>query len=305
MTIIRNAVSNVAERIITALLTLITVPIQVRLLGLEAYGLLGFVASLQVLFAILDFGLGPTVIREVAAGTAGTGRHSRALIQTFSGVYWSIAVVAKAFLVMSAPWIATHWLHPGALPTSTVVLAIRLIAISVLLRWPVSLYAGAIAGAQRLDAVNGIRIAMSALKLLGGLLVLLWFRTVTSYLLWLALSAIVEVACYMVVAVRLVPSFSLQPGFSLAALRRVWRFSLHMNVISVLSAVFVQTDRLLISRLLPIAELGVYSVAYSLAVGLSILQNVISTALFLPLRSRSSDARLRRCGSGAPSRLKS
>lgn len=280
MTVVRNAVSNVAERVITAVLTVVTVPVQVHLLGLEAYGLLGFVASLQLLFGVLDFGLGPTIIREVAADTAGAGQHTRALVQTFSGLYWSIALLAGTLLSVSAPWIADHWLHLGTLPAGTAVLAVRLIALSVLLRWPVSLYAGAVAGAQRLDIVNGVRIAMSCLKLLGGLLILLWFRTVASYLLWLAGAAFCEVACYMVVAVRVVPNFSLRPAFSTAALRKVWKFSLHMNLISMMAALFVQADRLMISRLLPIVELGVYSVAYNLAAALSILSTVVTAALF-------------------------
>jgi O-antigen/teichoic acid export membrane protein len=280
MTIVRNALTNVAERIISAVLMLVAVPIQIRLLGMEAYGLLGFVASLQVLLSILDFGLAPTVIREVAADTAEAREHSRALIQTFSGVYWSIALAAGTFVVLVAPWLASHWLHAGSLSDAVVVLAIRLIAISVLLRWPVSLYAGAIAGAQRLDAVNAIRIASSLLKILGGLLVLLYFRTLASYLVWLALAAVAEIACYMTVAARLVPNLTFRPGFSRSALEKVWRFSLHMNVMSMLTALFVQADRLMISRLLPIAELGFYSVAYSLAMCISILQNVVSTALF-------------------------
>ena len=175
--IIRNAASSIVERVISTVLTLIIVPLQIRLLGMEAYGLLGFVASLQVLFNILDFGLGPTIVREVAADTANTRAHSRALVQTFSALYWSLAVLGGLALALSAPWLAHHWLQVGALPVDTVILAIRLIAISIVLRWPVSLYAGAIAGAQRLDVVNVIRIAISMLRLLGGALVLVYTRS--------------------------------------------------------------------------------------------------------------------------------
>ena len=84
----------------------------------------------------------------------------------------------------------------------------------------------------------------------------------------------------MATSVRVVPSLSLRPGFSSSALSKVWRFSLHMNLISCFALLFVQTDRLMISRLLPIAELGFYSVAYTVAGGLSIIQSVVSTALF-------------------------
>jgi O-antigen/teichoic acid export membrane protein len=74
-----------------------------------------------------------------------------------------------------------------------------------------------------------------------------------------------------------------------------------MNVISILTVLFVQGDRLIISRVLPIAELGFYSVAYSVASGLSMLQNVVTTALFPALAQQAalkeSMAIRRRCGS--------
>ena len=222
------------------------------------YGLLGFIASLQVVFNILDFGLGPTIIREVAAGTVDGRAHNRALFQTFSGLYWSIALAAGFGLALAAPWLADRWLQAGALPAQTVILAIRLIAVSILLRWPVSLYAGAIAGVQRLDIVNAIRIATSVFKLLGGLLVLVLSRSLVVYLVWLAVAALAEVSCYVVMSARLVPGMSFRPGISRAVLQRVWRFSFHMNLISMLAVVFAQADRFAISRLLPLAELGFY-----------------------------------------------
>lgn len=297
----RNVISNVIERAISTTLTLVILPFQVRLLGIEAYGILGFVASLQVLFSILDFGLSPTIIREVAGDTAGTRPQTRALFQTLGAVYWTIACATGFLLAASAPWIAKHWLRLEALPVQTVVLAIRLIAVSILLRWPVALYAGAIAGAQRLDVVNAIRIAMSVLKLLGGLIVLLYSTSLVAYLQWIAFAALVEVCGYMLASVRVLPHFSLRTRFSRSSLSQIWRFSLHMNFISLLAVLFVQGDRLIISRVLPIAELGFYSVAYSFASGLSMLQNVVTTALFPALVQQavlkeSIDIR-RRCAS--------
>jgi O-antigen/teichoic acid export membrane protein len=259
---------------------LIIVPVQVRLLGVDAYGLLGFLASLQVAFNTLDLGLGPTITREVAADMAGVHWHSRALIRTFATLYWCLAIAAAIALISLAPWLADHWLHAETLPRPTVTLAIRLVALSILLRWPASLYAGALAGVQRLDVVNVIRIGISVLKLLGGLVVLLYSRSLVAYLVWLAVVALTEIVCYMAASSRFVAAMSFGFEFSRGALRRVWRFSLHMNLISILVLVVGQIDRLTISRLLPIAALGVYSVAYSPVLILWVIQSIVTTALF-------------------------
>jgi O-antigen/teichoic acid export membrane protein len=271
--------SNAVERTISAALTLVILPFQVRILGIEAYGILGFVASLQVIFNILDLGLGPTVIREVAADGQRGARYA-AVFHSLTTVYWAIAGAIGVLLAATAPWIAARWLHPEALPLPTVILAIRLIAFSILLRWPVALYAGAITGAQRLDLVNAVRIGVSVLKLGGGVAVLVYSRSLVAYLLWLVFAAFVEVVAYMFAAVRIVPGISLRPRFSMTSLKGIWRYSLHMNMLSILAVMIVQADRIVISRALPIAELGFYSVAYSTATVLSVVQSLVTAALF-------------------------
>jgi len=268
------------ERGVSAVLTLVIVPFQVRLLGMEAYGLLSFVTSLQVLCNILDLGLAPMIVREVAGDRGPERAHSATIVQTFSAVYWTIASLLAAGLFASSSWLAGYWLRFETLPVATVVLAIRLMAISILLRWPVSLYAGSIAGIQRLDVVNMIRIAASAVRLLGGLVILLASRSLVAYLLWLGFVAFLEVASYVVALMRLMPVVSLRPRLSFSTIKKVWRYSIHMNLISVLSVVFVQSDRLIISRFLSVTELGYYSLAYNIVSGLSVIPTVLTTALF-------------------------
>jgi len=282
----RNILSNVAERACSTLLTLLLVPIQVRILGIETFGLLAFVASLQALFNLLDLGLGTTVTREVAADTDPHRCGSRAVVRTFATVYWTVAIGVGVGLALGARWLAVEWLQAGTLDPEEVVAAIRLVAVSVALRWPVALYAGILSGVQRLDVLNFVRITGSVLRLAGGLAVILWSRSLTAYLVWLAMAAVVEIALYVAASLRFAGEVSLWPGFSTAAVRRVWRFSLGMNAMSILILVLNQSDRLLIARLLPIEALGHYSVAHTLAAGLSVVHGTVTTALF-PALARS------------------
>ena len=65
----RNIVANLVGGIWITALTLAITPLQVRLLGIEAYGLIGFIATLQIVFTMFDFGLSSTVTREIASAT--------------------------------------------------------------------------------------------------------------------------------------------------------------------------------------------------------------------------------------------
>ena len=74
----------------TILLNLLAIPVQIRILGAEAYGLIGFVTSLQSILVLFDFGIPTTLIREVARDTSVDHRASHALFRTSSTIYWVV-----------------------------------------------------------------------------------------------------------------------------------------------------------------------------------------------------------------------
>lgn len=63
----KNTTSNLIGGAWITILTIIITPLQVNILGVEAYGLVGFIAALQTLFSVFDFGISNTVIRELAS----------------------------------------------------------------------------------------------------------------------------------------------------------------------------------------------------------------------------------------------
>ena len=65
-----NILANFAGQAWSGLLTLALVPVYIKFLGIEAYGLIGFYAMLQGMLVVLDFGLGQTLNRELARYSA-------------------------------------------------------------------------------------------------------------------------------------------------------------------------------------------------------------------------------------------
>src|SRR6185437_1738606 len=157
--------------------------------------------------------------------------------------------------------------------------ALQVGAIYLASRWPVVLYAGVISGSQRMDVLNTVKIGAVTVRLVGGIIVLIVWPQLTFFLWWLGISSIIEVAAYLVAARRVMPDADWRPGLSLEALRTVWSFSLQMAALALLSMVLTQVDRLMISKMLPLKELGYYSLAYTAATGISLVISSVSTAL--------------------------
>ncbi|MDO9271436.1 MAG: oligosaccharide flippase family protein [Rugosibacter sp.] len=275
----QNILANLAGGIWIGLLTLIITPLQVNLLGMEAYGVLGFIAALQIMATVLDLGLSTTLTRELAGDTSSGHVASRPLLRTALTFYWGMAILIGLLLSVPAGQIATAWFNPNTLDAATLEKTLRVVAVFLALRWPVSLYSGVLAGAQRMVTLNLVKSSMTSLRLLGGILVLLAWRDLGIFVTWIACSALIEVLTYAVVCRRILPGMDWRPGFSLPALSAVWRFSLSMNALAILGMGITQLDRLLIGKMLPLADMGYYSLAYSAATSISLILTALSSAL--------------------------
>ena len=61
-----NLAANLMGSAWAMLVQLVCIPLYVKFMGVEAYGLVGFYLMLQAMLQILDLGLSPTMNREMA-----------------------------------------------------------------------------------------------------------------------------------------------------------------------------------------------------------------------------------------------
>lgn len=275
----RNILANALGGSSQAILTLLIIPIQVRVFGTEAFGLLSFIAAVQIVFSVFDLGLSPTIAREVAIDASPDLRHSRELLQTLSPGYVAVGLLLGGGLAGSAGWLVDHWFDLGALPPDTARTVLLLGGVTVAIRWPVSFYGGVLIGRGRFDVLNGLKAGAAAFGLLGGAVVILATASLVAFAAWMALAAAVEVSLYLVACFRLVPGLSPRPRFSRPVLAHVWRSALSVATINVLAIAVTQSDRLLLSALAPIESVGYYSLAYNVLQGLGLVQGFFTSAM--------------------------
>ncbi len=275
----RNVAFNVVGGFWTIALNLLAVRFQLHILGAEAYGLLAFGASLQLFFALLEMGISTLIIREVAKDNSSDLHKSSALIQTAIFIFWTVAICLGTIIFLSSNWLVTNWITLEKVPSADATFVIRMWAIALAFNHPVLLYLGLITGLQRLDIGNMVKAGVTTAYLGGGIILLMLTSSMTLYMIWNAATSIGGVVIYAIVAQRLVKGRSLRPHFSLDAVRGVWRVSLQLGLNAAFAIVFTQSDRVLISRLLPVKQLGFYVAAYTIITGISLLQGFITTAV--------------------------
>ena len=277
-----NVVANLAGGAWMSALSLICVPLYLRYLGIEAYGLIGFFAMLTAVLALMDAGLGTAVNRGLARLSVreDTIDRQRDLLRTLEIVYWSASLVVGAALIVLAPFIASRWIHAQHLPPGTVENAVRLMGIVFALQFPFALYQNSLIGLQRQVLVNVIMIVTGTLRSVGAVAVLMFVSpTVEAFFLWQAGVTVLQTAAIAISAWRIVAGPS-APRFRRSILRDEWTYASSVAASAILGVILTQCDKLLLSGLLTLEQFGYYALAGTVAAALWWLIVPVSSALF-------------------------
>lgn len=284
MNLKHNILANYASQIYVTAVGILMVPLYIKYMGAEAYGLVGFFAMLQAWFNLLDMGLTPTMSRESARfhGGAINALEYRRLARALEGLFALIALIGGVLLFAMAEPIAEHWLNAQELAPGETLEALRLIALIVAMRWMSGLYRGVITGAERLVWLSGFNslVATGRFVLVLPLLMFMSASPLAFFAFQLAM-AIFELVGLAWMAYRLLPPVELgqRIQWEWAPLKPVLKFSLSIAFISFVWVLVTQTDKLILSKILPLADYGYFTVAVLVAGGIMIVSSPISSAI--------------------------
>lgn len=284
MSLGKNILVSYLSQIYVALIGIVMVPLYIKYMGAETYGLVGFFAMLQAWFNLLDMGLTPTVGRETARYQGGvmSAVDYRRLVRALEGVFVAVAVVGGAALLSASGYIGHRWLQASVLPAAEVVRAVQLMAVIIALRWTCGLYRGVISGSQRLVWLSGVNSAVATVRFAGVIPLLMYIGATPTLFFGFQLAvAICELAVLWFSAYQLLPKLTdaQRPAWDWAPLKPVLKFSLSIAFTSSVWVLVTQTDKLVLSKLLPLAEYGHFSLAVLVASGIMLLSGPVSSAI--------------------------
>ncbi len=277
-----NLIANFGGQGWRALMALVFVPFYVRILGVEAYGLIGLYASLQLALALLDAGLRPALAREMARFTGGAmdAAAIRTLLRSIELPLAGVALAIVAIMALAAPWLAQHWVNPEGIPRDAIAQAFAVMGLVAALQLVESAYDSCLAGLQRQVLQNAIVTAAATLRGFGALAVLWLWPTVSAFFLWQAAVALLSLAALILAVYRSLPKGDRPARFSLQSLLDIRSYALGMLGIALVSLLLTQSDRLLLARLMPLSELGRYAIAAALAGAIAFISGPIGGAYF-------------------------
>lgn len=292
-----NVVANYVGQFYIAAINILLLPAQVRVLGSEAYGLVGFFAMLSGWLQLLDIGLSPTLARETAKYRAGgLDKDSyRQLLHSVGALFFCLSVAVGLLVFALSEPISRHWLHLQSLSPDTVADAVAMMGLVFALRWQATPSRSVLVGLERQVWVNVINTVFATLRSVGVLGVLHWFApTPRTFFVYQGAIAAVELGVLQFIVHRcLALGLPTRASVGIAPLRRVASFSLTIAFAAFVAVSGTQLDNLLLSKFLPLSEYAWFSLAVMAAGGINLLSGPIGQAVQprLTYLNASSDER--------------
>lgn len=285
MSIKKNVFANYASQIYTTLAGILMLPMYLKYMGAETYGLLGFFTMLQAWFNLLDLGLTPTISREAARLKADATRalEFRRLFRSLSVIFLSAAVIGGGGIFLLAPYISNKWLNAEIISSGQVEFAVQIMGVCVALRWMGGVYRGVISGVEQQVWLGFLNLVITTLRFIIVFPVMWYFGfTAKIFFVYQLFVAVLELFLLWNKSRVILCYFKLDVGgigWSIKPIKSVLKFSMTIAFTSSVWVFATQTDKLLLSKLLTLNEYGFFSLAVLVASTVMVVSGPISSAI--------------------------
>lgn len=262
-----NIAANFIGKAFAALSIFIFVPIYLRYIGPDAYGLIGFYATIQTIAFLADFGLSGAFTRKCAqySDLKHFVDELRDLGKTFEGLFAAIGLIITVVIALLSGKISSSWVHSATLPHSSIRTAICLMGVATGLQFPFFVYQGGLLGLQRQVSLNILLVSIGLLRGIGAILLLQVWPSIVTFFIWQAVVTVIQALAGRTLLWRVMPAGNRTARLRPESVKQLWRFATGMAGISITSIILTQADKVILSRVLNLENFGYYSLAVMVA----------------------------------------
>jgi O-antigen/teichoic acid export membrane protein len=263
------------------LVAIFTIPVLVRYLGTDRFGVLNLAWMTIGYFTMFDLGLGRALTKLVAEKLGGGDEGELpALIWTASVMMAVFGVVGAIATWLISPMLVTQLFKvPEAIREETLY-TFYLLAASIPVIISTSGLRGILEAMQRFDLVNAVRVPMGIFTFAGPLLVLPF----TNNLLWvtavLVLGRCIAWGIHLLLCFRVIPALRRSIVVRRSMLQPLLGFGGWMMVSNVISPLLVYLDRFLIGVLVSVTAVAYYATPWEVVTKFLIVPSALVGVLF-------------------------
>ncbi len=279
MTVARNVSTRYLAIATDAVIGLLLLPFNVRVLGPSAYGLWMLTASITTYFSVLDLGFGGSIVRFVAQYRARRDADGlNEIASTLFGIFSVTGCLAYAVFLLVAFNIEHLVRAPADQATARSLLLI--IGVYVSLGFPFSVFGGIINGFQRYDVNNIVGICSSVLVAIVNVVMLTAGFDLVQLVAATTTVRVLTYFVYRINAYHVFPALALRPSrFQWSRVREITGFSIYISIIDWSNKLNYSIDALIIGAYLSTAAVTLWTVPQRIAEVLQRFTNQLNGVL--------------------------
>jgi len=277
----KNIIYNILGQGLTFVMLFVAVRYIFKQLGEDALGIIYFANMMNALICgVLEMGISSTTVREVSAHFQTGMSYIRDLSRTFSLFFWGAFIIIGVGIYFLAPMIVRQWIQLKTMDEATAIYILRILGIASITALPKAFYVSLLRGLERMEFNNLIDIGTIGLQQGGTIVILALGGSLLQVVYWIAACYVLAICIYLFAAIQFFTWQAMIPGCSLTVVRKNLGFASKMMFISITGAVLIYTDKVILSKLLPIGIFGYYCFAYNVVSKGSLLTIAISQAAY-------------------------
>jgi O-antigen/teichoic acid export membrane protein len=276
--------SGAVARVLSSFVALVSLPLAVRYLGAERFGVWATITSTVVFLNLLDLGVASTLTNHVARSFA-LGDKEYAARYTTNALALTSAIACMSGVALTAAWRHIDWMAmfgvSARVPRGEISSTVAIAATLMLIGLPASLGSRILAGYQRVH-LNNLVVACGTLVNLCGLLLGIALRLSMPRLLLISTAG--TTTCNLAALAAL---FWFLPWLRPRCILLAWPETRELLcsgsgflLIQIAGAVVFSSDNVVVSHYLGAAQVTPYNVTWRLVGLTAVLQSLVFPALW-------------------------
>ena len=290
----RNTFLNLLGYIAPLLVAVFTVPLIIRGLGTERFGVLTMAWALIGYLSLFDLGLSRS-LTKIVAGKLGNNSEEEIPVIVWTALTLMIifSMVLMGIGNLTLPWLVLDVLNiPNEIEDETLSSFFLLINCSPMVILSIG-FRSILDAYQRFDLTNAIRIPLGIFSFLAPLAVLPFSKNVFPVVCVLAIGRLIAFLLHMTFCLRIVPRLGLGIGFQRSMIGPLIRLGGWISVSNIISPVMVYMDRFIIGAVISAEAVSYYAIPNEFVTKLLIVPSALIGVLFPAFSSSFANDRKR------------
>jgi len=277
----RNTILNLIGQAAPILVAVVSIPLLIKGLGKERFGVLSLSWVVIGYFSLFDLGLSRALTQFIAE-KLGKGEEETIpeTVWTALLVMGTIGLVGAIGVSLLSPWLVHSMLKIPKSLQADALKAFYVLALAIPIVMASASLRGILEANQCFGLLNAVRIPVGIFTYAGPLLALLFSKSIFGVVAVLTAGRIIACFTYLMLCFHILPGLRHNIRLQVSELKKLISFGSWLTVTNIVGPIMANMDRFLIGSLLSMTAVTYYSTPYELAIKLRIIQGSLVTVLF-------------------------